>query len=298
MSPKVFYEPRKAFTESISLPEEMDPIKKLLSALLPPSIRETRQAWENVISEPQEGDVRLPFAPKVNINALGKGMYGTLNALSTQPGMEFIQPLQIRAFHGSPYRFSKFENKAIGMGEGAQAFGYGHYVTESEEVARKYARNLERIKKADEMVSKHYTGKWNPESIKATVYETTIHKGKQPSEYTYLEWDKPVPIDTLTKIGFQRPVVMNGNELYRQLISIIAQGTKNDAVFNKISKVLGVSEKKLAFGNTEKYVSQYLNSIGYSGIKYPTGSLSGIKGSKEYNYVVFNPEDIVIEGVK
>ena len=43
-------------------------------------------------------------------------------------------------YHGSPYKFNKFENKAIGTGEGAQAFGYGHYLTESKAVAKSYAQ--------------------------------------------------------------------------------------------------------------------------------------------------------------
>ncbi|MBP5792192.1 MAG: hypothetical protein J6W46_00915, partial [Spirochaetaceae bacterium] len=42
-------------------------------------------------------------------------------------------------YHGSPYNFENFSTENIGTGEGAQAFGYGTYVTDSEEIARDYA---------------------------------------------------------------------------------------------------------------------------------------------------------------
>ncbi len=44
----------------------------------------------------------------------------------------------IKAFHGSPHAFDAFSDHAIGTGEGAQAYGYGHYVAENEGVARGY----------------------------------------------------------------------------------------------------------------------------------------------------------------
>ena len=46
------------------------------------------------------------------------------------------------AWHGSPYKFDKFSNEAIGTGEGAQAHGYGHYAAKNKDVAQGYAKNL------------------------------------------------------------------------------------------------------------------------------------------------------------
>ena len=46
------------------------------------------------------------------------------------------------AWHGSPYKFDKFSNEAIGTGEGAQAHGYGHYAAKSKDTAQAYAKNL------------------------------------------------------------------------------------------------------------------------------------------------------------
>ncbi|MBR5621907.1 MAG: hypothetical protein IKW49_01830 [Opitutales bacterium] len=54
---------------------------------------------------------------------------------------------RVRVFHGSPYRFSaengnpfgRFRDYKMGTGEGRQTFGWGHYLTESEQFAREYA---------------------------------------------------------------------------------------------------------------------------------------------------------------
>ena len=38
---------------------------------------------------------------------------------------------EVEAYHGSRHDFEGFSNDAIGTGEGAQSFGYGHYVAEA-----------------------------------------------------------------------------------------------------------------------------------------------------------------------
>lgn len=49
-----------------------------------------------------------------------------------------VSPLTV--YHGSPYRFQRFDPTKIGSGEGAQAYGYGHYVAESPDVAKGYQK--------------------------------------------------------------------------------------------------------------------------------------------------------------
>ena len=48
----------------------------------------------------------------------------------------------IRAYHGSPHSFSRFDASKIGTGEGAQAFGHGLYFAGNEEVADGYRAAL------------------------------------------------------------------------------------------------------------------------------------------------------------
>jgi hypothetical protein len=51
-------------------------------------------------------------------------------------------PATIRAFHGSPHRFDRFDMSRIGTGEGAQAYGHGLYFAGNEGVAKGYRDTL------------------------------------------------------------------------------------------------------------------------------------------------------------
>jgi len=48
----------------------------------------------------------------------------------------------IRAYHGSPHKFDRFDMSKIGTGEGAQAYGHGLYFAESEPIAKSYRDKL------------------------------------------------------------------------------------------------------------------------------------------------------------
>lgn len=51
-------------------------------------------------------------------------------------------PEGIRAYHGSPHDFERFDISKIGTGEGAQSYGHGLYFAENEAVAREYEKRL------------------------------------------------------------------------------------------------------------------------------------------------------------
>jgi hypothetical protein len=57
-------------------------------------------------------------------------------------GLDAETTKQVAAWHGSPHSFDRFTTEAMGTGEGAQAFGWGLYFTDSESIARHYARKL------------------------------------------------------------------------------------------------------------------------------------------------------------
>ncbi len=52
------------------------------------------------------------------------------------------KPQGIRAYHGSPHKFDKFQMDKLGTGEGAQAYGHGLYFAEKEGVAQGYRDTL------------------------------------------------------------------------------------------------------------------------------------------------------------
>ena len=51
-----------------------------------------------------------------------------------------VSPLDV--YHGSPYKFDRFDASKIGTGEGAQAYGHGLYLAENPGVAGAYKKNL------------------------------------------------------------------------------------------------------------------------------------------------------------
>jgi len=241
-------------------------------------------------------------------------------------------------YHGSPYKFSKFANEKIGTGEGAQAFGYGHYLSESPEIASSYGESVSNMKATnlfrdipisklpydqgsvvsnilmkqqkgqsfneakqslmDYLQKSNQTDKFdflnslNEQDFKIIknkyLYETTVNKGKPSSADVFLEWDKPLS---------QQPKIV------KKLKDKIPED-EFGMPFEQMTgaRVIAAIESTLKnppdYAQGSKEVSDFLSNLGITGIKYQSGTLSGIKNSPYYNYVIFNPEDITIEAVK
>lgn len=65
-------------------------------------------------------------------------------------------PKYIRAYHGSPYDFDRFDASKIGTGEGAQAYGYGHYFGGHEDTAEFYRRSVTATKRTPEQDAQEF----------------------------------------------------------------------------------------------------------------------------------------------
>ena len=84
-------------------------------------------------------------------NVLGGGMAANMRR-GVNPGVASMSGAQppkqqgIRAYHGSPHDFDRFDMSKIGTGEGAQAYGHGLYFAENEGVARSYRNQLSDVK--------------------------------------------------------------------------------------------------------------------------------------------------------
>jgi hypothetical protein len=64
----------------------------------------------------------------------------------------------IRAYHGSPYDFDRFDASKIGTGEGAQAYGHGLYFAENPAVALEYKRQFQRFRPSTD-------GRWSQRTV-------------------------------------------------------------------------------------------------------------------------------------
>ena len=149
-----------------------------------------------------------------------------------------------------------------------RAYEYG-YITKSD---------YDLIKNAKEV---------NVRSIK-NLYKVSLHKGKTPDQYTWLEWDKAMNKDLSQKIydGIQRlrnpPTIVDWNK--------IDKGRGKDA-YVELSSILG----------GDKQASLFLLENGIDGIKYPAESISRGATSdtaRGFNYVVFDENAVTIEEAK
>jgi hypothetical protein len=86
-----------------------------------------------------------PYDPSQAFNFATTMMAGGVGGVPRQAGEVALGsgPIKpIRAYHGSPHDFDRFDLSKIGTGEGAQAYGHGLYFAEKEGVAKGYRESL------------------------------------------------------------------------------------------------------------------------------------------------------------
>jgi hypothetical protein len=229
----------------------------------------------------------------------------------------------LRAFHGSPYSFDRFDLGKIGTGEGAQAYGHGMYFAENEGVARSYRDDLSVKKPPPELVAAQnaYNAAYDAagkamsgtdqefnaaiaardiayqqmQKIKAAweaepkpqghMYEVGINA--DPAQM--LDWDKP--------LSEQHPNVQKALLPYVQAAIDKEYVTGNDPMkftggeaYSAASSVMPGFE---AGGSGAPDVSSTLHQAGIPGIRYLDAGSRG-QGDGTSNYVVFNPDTIAI----
>ena len=161
------------------------------------------------------------------------------------------------------------------------------------------------------------------------LYKVSLHKGKTPSEYTWLEWDKEVSKTQLEKISenvLDKTLAINttgifqfrkNEKFYRgektnNQWKFIDRNTGESVEYSEVSnawqelynqEVLNKKEFKFYkrledFLESDKNASLFLLESGIDGIKYPAESISRGATSdtaRGFNYVVFDENAITIE---
>lgn len=278
----------------------------------------------------------------------------------------------LKVYHGSGADFTEFDFDHMGEGAGSQAFGWGGYVTSSEEIGKSYAnlsrdygsRNIYKgdvpltqlekaalssyiennknhegtikdgvaglIERQKALIAKHPN---NPlsNSIKKRI---EVLEGVMP-KLDSISWDDFVPSGkNLYEVDIPDDNGSNYIEFYEdatpefkeQIKGVLANGLpselkempeykeaeKNfyeengtDESFEKslIDDALFELERRKSNGDAynalsvavgDKLASKILSSLGYTGIKYPAGTIMGGVEGDEINYVIFKPEDMKI----
>lgn len=234
------------------------------------------------------------------------------NYLTKQGLMEKPNFNPIRAYHGSPHDFDKFDLSKIGTGEGAQSYGHGLYFAENPIVAEEYKRQLSRNKTNFSSANKKDAEQWLAEAggdkdlaIKrldqflldtedqslrnrisdaanilrgkdftpGRMYEVNIHA--DPNKF--LDWDAPLS-------GQHETVQKAITDEYKRatLWPVRASDLNEQTTAKELRSILNYQH------NTKK-----LFESGIPGIKYlDQGSRGSGQGTR--NYVVFDPSIIEI----
>ena len=87
----------------------------------------------------------------------------------------------IKAYHGSPHDFERFDLSKIGTGEGAQAYGHGLYFAENEGVAKGYREALSKnqdgwVNTAKRLVREHTGAEIDDDAARSFLNATSQHK--------------------------------------------------------------------------------------------------------------------------
>jgi hypothetical protein len=93
-------------------------------------------------------------------------------------------PPVIRAYHGSPHDFDKFDASKIGTGEGAQAYGHGLYFAGSEPTAEVYRKSVSALHRTPQELDFRQPLPKRP----GHMYEVEI----DAPEESLLDWDASV----------------------------------------------------------------------------------------------------------
>jgi len=160
--------------------------------------------------------------------------------------------------------------------------------------------------------------------INRNVYEVSLHEGKTPNQYTWLEWDKPIKKDVRDRI-LER-FIQENDISKKDLNKLIEDGIENiepldtfeffenSGVPYETGMVIAelLDEKyvsnglriydalRRSFENSQQKASEFLLRAGVDGVKYPAESVSRGATSEDargFNYVVFDENAVTIKAV-
>jgi hypothetical protein len=168
----------------------------------------------------------------------------------------------IRAWHGSPHKFTQFKDEAIGSGEGAQAFGMGHY--SGEDVAA---------------LDSHYRKRLIEDPNQGFMYELNL---------------KPDPEDLL---HFDKKLSEHPQAVQSAINKVISNNNLQEKI-TKYNEEVGGSAKEDVLRGEDLYTlmnyygtaSKELKALGVPGHSFP-----GQGGQGKPNYVMYDPADIEIK---
>ena len=250
---------------------------------------------------------------------LESGKFEDTTGLAQRQEVNAQQIREHRVYHGSGAEFDHFDHSHMGEGEGAQAYGWGTYVTEVKGIAEGYAKRsnngiamgryewqLKRaelesnINRAKEQLP-FLRGEYKAE-VEAQIAEWEEQlKDYEPHNYlytveipddngkNYLDWNAKVGVRLLNKVN--RQLEQQGKRLINPELDKRYKFLDVNDLYHALSIRMAKDD---ATYNDDKAASEFLSSLGYAGIKYPADNLRGGRKDGAKNYVIFNENDAEI----
>ena len=223
----------------------------------------------------------------------------------------------IKAYHGSPHDFERFDLSKIGTGEGAQAYGHGLYFADNEAVARAYRDaisgripagsvraypNQAHVAAAKSFIDSGYDkdaavrGIMQAYGIQEDAAKLAVHSANPGRMYEvninshpdrFLPWDQTVAYLGKTK----------NEELLSRMEGVVPPEKKARFEHEKLAGLTGEKFYKDILGANVRHkapeITRQLVEAGIPGIKYLDQG-SRYAGGGTSNYVVFDDKLIDI----
>jgi hypothetical protein len=188
---------------------------------------------------------------------------------------EGYNPMGITVFHGSPAKFNKFDASKIGTGEGAQAYGYGHYVAQNPETAKQYKETL-KSKAFSKIVKKDRNVYDVVAPDGAVISQGTVlgkaHKAKDAYDANAgVLYEIDLPDEQIARmLDYDKPLSQQTPQVQSNLMSVVdsqmGQGTweqwiKNNPDYRNLGNDLFETR-------SPSEMSQLLRESGIPGIRY------------------------------
>jgi hypothetical protein len=218
-----------------------------------------------------------------------------------------ILPLDV--YHGSPYKFDRFDASKIGTGEGAQAYGHGLYFAESPEVAKGYQASTTKgfgLPDGQDVQGIANVIAMRGEDAARKMYanlgdklEPKITAAKQAIDANSSLYKVDLPDKQIAKmLDFDKPLSEQSKEVqaamdkaFQLYLGRIPQVNKDTFTGAQAYEMLtGGASGMQGYENIAAQGSKALRQAGIPGIKYlDQGSRSTGKGTS--NFVVFPGEE-------
>lgn len=224
----------------------------------------------------------------------------------------------LKVYHGSGADFTEFDFDHMGEGAGSQVFGWGGYVTSSKKIGKNYATLMDNdpskeyyriqrsngtrfAKKYPTLESFLHGDKQIAMNDKFTEQEKTdfYNEMKKLAEPYHNLYEVDIPEDNGSNyLDFENP--MNEEQINTIRDALVKNGVDVSSWENRGFKLdlpfkdVYAAVLPMMMRCEPKEVSKFLSSLGFTGIKYPAGTIQGGAEEGDTNYVIFKPEDMKI----